>query len=150
MNCLKEWMTGMGLAGCDIIAHSFGCRVAILLAARHPEMVGKMVLTGAAGLIPKRSVKYYLKVYSYKAMKWIARKSGLKRLLKALGWDVEAKIRARAGSSDYRALPETMRGTFVKVVNQDLKGYLKDIKASTLLIFGDQDTDCLLYTSRCV
>ena len=48
-------------------------------------------------------------------------------------------------SSDYRALPETMRGTFVKVVNQDLKGYLKDIKASTLLIFGDQDTDTPLY-----
>ena len=66
-------------------------------------------------------------------------------MLKALGWDVEDKIRARAGSSDYRALPETLRGTFVKVVNQDLKGYLKDIKASTLLIFGDQDTDTPLY-----
>ncbi len=145
MECLRTWMAAMGLTGCDIIAHSFGCRVAILLAALHPELVGKLVLTGAAGLIPKRSAKYYIKVYSYKAMKWIARRSGLKRLLKAMGWDVEARIQARAGSSDYRALPETMRGTFVKVVNQDLKGYLKDIKASTLLIYGDQDTDTPLY-----
>ena len=34
----------------DILAHSFGGRVAIYLAANHPEKVGKMVLTGAAGI----------------------------------------------------------------------------------------------------
>ena len=148
MHCLVKWMKIQGLSGCDIIAHSFGCRVSLLMAATHPEMVGRLVLTGAAGLIPKRSARYYVKVYSYKAMKWMAGKSGLKKLLKSCGLDLTEKIRARAGSSDYRALPEAMRATFVKVVNQDLKGYLKDVKASTLLIFGDQDTDTPLYMGQ--
>ena len=145
MNCLDKWMGMQNLSGCDIIAHSFGCRVSILLAATHPERVGKLVFTGAAGLIPKRKASYYVKVYSYKCMKRIAKQAGFSRFLKSLGWDVEAKIRARAGSSDYRALPEVMRGTFVKVVNQDLKGYLKDVKASTLLIWGENDTETPLY-----
>ena len=38
----------LDLAPCDIVAHSFGARVAILLASTYPELVGRMVLTGAA------------------------------------------------------------------------------------------------------
>lgn len=140
MNCLAAWMQAQGLSHCDIIAHSFGCRVTILLAATHPELVGKLVLTGAAGLIPRRTLKYHLKVKSYKLMKKLAGCTGLTRLLKKLGIDLEEKVRSRSGSDDYRALPESMRGTFVRVVNQDLRGYLPSIQASTLLIFGDGDT----------
>ncbi len=40
----------LNLAPCDIVAHSFGARVAILLAATYPELVGRMILTGAAGI----------------------------------------------------------------------------------------------------
>lgn len=142
---LAAWMQKQGLNHCDIIAHSFGCRVSILLAADYPQLVGKLVFTGGAGLIPKRKPSYYFKVYTYKCMKKIAACSGLSRGLKALGLDVEEKIRARAGSEDYRSLSERMKTVFVRVVNQDLRGELPRIKASTLLIWGDQDTDTPLY-----
>ena len=65
------------------------------------------------------------------------------------------KIRERfkkgKGSEDYRRLSDVMRATFSRIVNEDLRYLLKDIKAPTLLIWGDQDDQtppyCLLYTS---
>ena len=45
----------IGAERVDIVAHSFGGRVALLMAAENPERVGRMVLTGCAGLLPKRS-----------------------------------------------------------------------------------------------
>lgn len=142
---LAAWMEKMGLSHCDIIAHSFGCRVSILLAADYPSFVGKLVFTGGAGLIPKRKPSYYFKVYSYKCMKRIARSSGLTQLLKAMGLDVEKRIQKRAGSEDYRSLSDGMKAVFVRVVNQDLRPQLPRIHASTLLIWGDQDTSTPLY-----
>lgn len=47
-----ELIEALSLAPCDIIAHSHGGRVALLLAAERPELVGKMVLTGAAACAP--------------------------------------------------------------------------------------------------
>ena len=44
-----------------IVAHSFGCRVAIRYAYKYPVL--KMVLTGAAGIRDKRTLKYYFKTY---------------------------------------------------------------------------------------
>ena len=38
-----------------VIAHSFGCRVATVLAAEHPDIFTKMVFTGAAGIRPQRT-----------------------------------------------------------------------------------------------
>ena len=42
-------MEKLQIAPADIIAHSFGARVAIVLAATRPELVRHLVLTGAAG-----------------------------------------------------------------------------------------------------
>jgi pimeloyl-ACP methyl ester carboxylesterase len=41
-----------------------------------------------------------------------------------------------------------MRQTFVKVVNQDLRGYLPQITAPTLLVWGDEDKDTPLEHGR--
>ena len=49
MELIWAFIRRMDISGCDIIAHSFGGRVALLLAAEHPEAVRRMVLTGCAG-----------------------------------------------------------------------------------------------------
>lgn len=113
-----------------LIAHSFGARVAILYASKNP--VCKMVLTGAAGIRPKRGISYYLKVYSYKLAKRILSLPFLKRY--------QTSLLRQAGSSDYQSTSGIMRATFVKVVNQDLTDCLKQIKAETLLVWGENDT----------
>lgn len=111
------------------IAHSFGCRVALRYAYRYGAY--KMVLTGAAGIRDGRGIDYYLKVYSYKAAKKIL---SLKPLEK-----YKDKFTKNAGSEDYRNTSGIMRQTFVKVVNEDVSDILPDIKAETLLVFGEND-----------
>ena len=123
-----------------IICHSFGGRVTILLAAGHPELVDKIVFTDAAGLRKPRTVKYYVKTYTYKMAKKLSKGRVIKRLIKPLGIDVDKRVK-NAGSADYRALTENMRRVFVRVVNLDLKGELKNIKSPSLLIWGENDTD---------
>lgn len=120
----------------DIIGHSHGGRVAINTAAQHPERVGKMVLVDSAGIRPKRTLKYYIKVYKFKLLKKIF-------LMITPGKDREKKLEAfykKYGSVDYKEAG-ALRGTFVKLVNQDLTERLSQIKCPTLLIWGDQDND---------
>lgn len=117
-----------------LIGHSFGGRVAILFASRTPA--DKVILVDAAGIKPKRSLKYYIKVYSFKAGKrfW--------QLL--LGKErAQARIdrmRAKRGSSDYANSTPMMRAILSKVVNEDLTDRLPLISAPSLMIWGENDT----------
>lgn len=117
-----------------IVAHSFGARVTFKAADR--IKYHKLILTGAAGIKPKRKLSYYLKVYSYKTMRKL---SQTKLFHGWLGPKVEA-YKKRAGSSDYRQASPIMRGVLSKSVNEDLRDYFKYIDAPTLLIWGDMDT----------
>ena len=119
----------MKIAEPIIIAHSFGCRVAIRYAYRHP--VRKMALTGAAGIRDKRGLDYYLKVYSYKAAKKVLSIGPLQKY--------RDELQKNAGSEDYRNSSGIMRETFVKVVNEDLTEILPEISVETLLVYGEND-----------
>lgn len=113
-----------------VVAHSFGGRVALDFAAHYPERVLGMILCDSAGVRPKRSLRYYCRVFCYK-------------LGKKLG--IRPKI---VGSEDYRNLSPAMRATFVKTVNQDCRGYLHRIDCPVLLIWGENDLDTPLYMAR--
>ena len=123
-----------GLENPVLVGHSFGGRVAILYASRNE--VDKVVLVDAAGIKPRRSVKYYLKVCSFKAGKrfWelvLGKEKARKRI---------DEMRARRGSSDYAGASPMMRRILSKVVNEDLTDRLHLIPAPTLLIWGENDT----------
>lgn len=116
------------------IGHSFGGRISILMASRNP--IRKMVLVDAAGIKPKRSLKYYIKVYSFKTAKKVlpiimGKRAGEKAIQ---AW------RGKAGSADYRNSSPIMRAVMSRCVNEDLKHVMPSIKASTLLLWGDNDT----------
>jgi pimeloyl-ACP methyl ester carboxylesterase len=136
----QAFLERLNIKKTHIICHSFGGRVTILLAAQHPELVDKIVFTDAAGLRKPRTLKYYIRTYSYKLAKRISRGKAVKRVLLALGVDVDKRVKS-AGSADYRALSDEMRRVFVRVVNQDLKMYLPMIKSPSLLIWGENDMD---------
>ncbi len=117
-----------------LIGHSFGGRVAILMASRTP--VSKVVLVDAAGIKPRRTLSYYCRVYSFKAAKMFVKLVyGKERAQKRID-----AMRARKGSSDYAQASPKMRAIMSKVVNQDLSSRLPLIKAPTLLIWGENDT----------
>ena len=62
------------------------------------------------------------------------------------GW--EDKLRKKYGSRDYNALDAEMRQTFVKVVNQDLTDLYSRFQTSTLLIWGDEDTETPVWMAK--
>lgn len=115
----------------SLISHSFGGRISLLFASRNS--VERMVLIDAAGVKPKRSLKYYLKVYSYKCLKFVCLKVLCNEAL--LG-----KYRSKAGSSDYNNASPKMRAVLSKTVNEDLKAVMPKIKAPTLLFWGELDS----------
>ena len=138
----KALIDKLGIRGCDLVCHSFGGRVTIMLAAEDETLFKRLVLVDAAGIRPKRTIKYYIKTYSYKLAKRLAR---IKLVNKAFRLD--AKIKS-AGSDEYKSLSGVMRETFVKVVNLDLTDKLDKIKNETLLIWGENDTATPLYMGR--
>ena len=132
---LRAFLKQLGVARASFVGHSHGGRVAIVLAATHPEMVDKLVLVDSAGIRPKRSAGYYARVYSYKASR---RLLALPALAGPLGAPLRRQFETRAGSDDYRQAG-SMRGTLVRVVNEDWRHLLPKIQAPTLLIWGERD-----------
>lgn len=140
VNWVLAIMDSLGIERAHIIGHSFGGRVAIKLAALHPERVVKLVLTGAAGIRPKRTWRYHVQVRTFKTMRALAQSRFTPQPLRE--W-AGAQV-AQQGSPDYKAASGTVRGSFVRVVNEDLREYLPRIHASTLLVWGENDEDAPL------
>ena len=63
----------LGIKDCDVIGHSNGGRIGIVLAAEHPERIGRMVLAGSAGIRPKRTLRDIARVRTYKALRAVER-----------------------------------------------------------------------------
>lgn len=149
MEYLRAFMAENELDGADIVAHSFGARVAILLAATHPECVGRLLLTGAAGIPSRKAGRLPMKTRVYKALRALVNRPVTEKLFGREKIDLwrEALVQ-RFGSADYRALTPFMRQTFNRVLAQDLTPCLEKIKASTLLVWGENDTATPLWMGQ--
>lgn len=119
----------VGLTKVILMNHSFGGRISIKLLANPDDAltVSKAVFMDAAGIRPKRTAKYYGKVYSYKLLKRLFPRAAQKR-------------QGKVGSADYRNASPLMRQTMVKCINEDLTVLLPNIAVPTLLIWGEADT----------
>lgn len=111
-----------------LVGHSFGGRVAIILAAQ--GLCKKLVLTAAAGMKPKFSLAKSVRIAKYRARK----KKG--------------KPLDGFGSIDYNNCKSEMRGVFVRVVNTYLEKLLPYIECETLLFWGRADRDTPPYMAK--
>jgi pimeloyl-ACP methyl ester carboxylesterase len=113
------------------IGHSFGCRVGLQLASRHPGLVSGLFLIAAAGLPRTRSLPERVRIAARRLAFRAARR------LTPEGPRREA-LRARFGSADYaRAGP--MRPILVKAVGEDLSEVARVVSCPTVLLYGDRD-----------
>lgn len=147
-NLICDLIDELNIKGCDIIAHSFGGRVAIWIASQHPEYVGRMILTGCAGIKKEQTEEQKKKSRKYKKKKALIEKIGKIYGLKSLSEKILKKLQTKYSSADYNALDDEMKKTFVKVISQDLRPMLKEIKASVLLVWGENDTETPLWMGQ--
>jgi pimeloyl-ACP methyl ester carboxylesterase len=133
-DAVAEWLATLPRGRRVWVGHSFGCRVGLRLAARHPQAIDAMVLVAAAGLKRQRSLvermRIAIRVRLFKALK----------LLERLGLDISAQ-KQKFGSADYRNAG-AMRPIFVKVVAEDQTEVAQKIRCPVTLIYGagDQET----------
>ena len=132
----------------NVIAHSFGARVAIYLASHEPQLIGKLVITGGAGVKKPSARKEQGKTLWYKRFTRIVRALAKVPLLKQPMLQVQEKLVRRFGSADYVKLNAAMRATFVKIISEDLTPMLSGITAPTLLIWGDNDQETPLWMGQ--
>lgn len=127
---LEEFVLKNNITNPIIVGHSFGCRVAIKYTARQNQ-VAKLILTGAAGIMPKRSPIYYLKVYTYKFFKLFKNVYFIKHYIR--------EMMESGGSEDYKNSSPIMKEVLKLTVNEDLTPELSKITTPTLLVFGSND-----------
>ena len=148
-NLVKELLEKEEIDRIDIVAHSFGARVAVVLADENPHLVRRMVLTGAAGIKATPSAKQHKRTAKYKRCRQMLDAVGKIGFLQAVVEKWQAGLRDKFGSADYRALKtDLMRSTFVKVITEDLSPLLFTIQAPTLLVWGDSDTETPLWMGK--
>ena len=118
-----------GMPPVVVLGHSFGGRIAVRLAARHPECVKAVVLTG----VPLTRVSAKKKpAMAYR----VGRALHTLRLLPESAMEA---LRQKYGSADYKAASGVMREILVKAVGED---YLSDaalVKAPVWMVWGELD-----------
>lgn len=131
---VAAFMDALSIEAPAIVGHSNGGRIAIRMAATEPTRASKLVLVDAAGIRPKRTLRWYRRVGMAKIGKYAA------RFLGSPGERLRARIVGSTASADYLAAGE-MRPTLVKLVNADLRPFMPSIKVPTLLVWGSEDSD---------
>lgn len=113
-----------------IVAHSFGGRVAVHLAQRHPELVRGIVLTGAPLVRLKAAPKPAL---GFRLVRSLAAAGIVPK-------PVLEKQRRKHGSADYLAAEGVMRDILVRVVGETYDDQLAAIRVPVRMVWGEHDT----------
>ena len=113
-----------------LVAHSFGARVAVTMLNQNPNIFDKMILTGAAGIPPRKNFFVWLRIRLYKLKRELFPRSKQK------------------GSLDYRKLSPNGKITFQNIIKKDLRPYIANLTTPTLLIYGSRDTATPVYMAK--
>lgn len=112
-----------------VLGHSFGGRVGVELAARHPDAVAALVLTGVPLLRSGPPARPPLRFRAVRAL----HRQGL------ISDARMERLRRSRGSDDYRAASGVMREVFVRLVNESYDDALRSSRCPIELVWGDDD-----------
>jgi pimeloyl-ACP methyl ester carboxylesterase len=124
---VKKFLEKIKIDKCTILGHSFGGRIAIVLASEE-KIAERLILVDSAGIENKSLYTKLMRIL----------KVMFSPVFMVLPISFKNKIGDLIGSQDYKTSGE-MHRTFVKVVNQDLRPFLPKITVPTFVIWGDKD-----------
>jgi pimeloyl-ACP methyl ester carboxylesterase len=115
-----------------VLGHSFGGRIGVHLAARRPDQIAGLVLSGAplyrpAGAPSKPRLGFRM-----------ARALAARGLI---GQETMQAARQRYGSSDYRAASGVMREILVRTLAEEYAAALAGVKCPVELVWGEDDSE---------
>ncbi len=122
-----------------VLGHSFGGRIAVHLAANHPDKVAGLVLSGVPLYRPPGARSRPLLRFR------------VARGLAARGLVSKARLetmRQRYGSEDYRAASGVMRDVLVRILAEDYADVLGGLRCPVELVWGDDDTAAPISVAR--
>lgn len=128
---IADFLRSYGIEKYSLFGHSFGGKIAFLIAYLFPNNVEKLILMSANVLRNHRSFNWYLKVGCYKLTKFF--------MNAFCSPEKVEKWKKHFGSDDYKN-SEGMRDILVKEVNEDFSSLLWQIKAPVFLYWGKKDT----------
>lgn len=134
-----QWVKGFvdekAVEGFFLLGHSFGGRVAIKFAAKYPEKLRGLILVSAGGMESERTLK--------KLEKRILKRSSFafKKLSFLPGYQFFRKLFYKfvVRKTDYLEAKGYLKGTFKKVIGENLTPFLRRIRTRTLIMWGDKD-----------
>ena len=141
---VKEFMDKLGLENPIMIGHSNGGRTILNMCADGYASPKKIVLFGAAGIKSKKTFKQKMRQTAFKT----ARHTLELPIIKNYTAETLENLRKHFGSADYNSAPPVMRQTLVNLINSDVTEKLHKINASTLLIWGENDTASPLWMAK--
>lgn len=118
---LASWMEAVGLESVHMVGHSMGGYISLVLAARRPDLLDRLVLISPAGIPTGRSVFGYLLPLLHAGLHMVP------GFLPVLLRDA------------LRTGPLTLLGAAREILAEDVREHLRAIEAPTLLIWGRQD-----------
>ncbi|MFH1423842.1 MAG: alpha/beta hydrolase [Candidatus Nealsonbacteria bacterium] len=135
---VKDYCDKNNLSQVFLLGHSFGGGIAVKFINRYPEKIKRLILVAPA-LVREKTYKYYIALALAKAGKLFFSVPGLS-YFQPLARKI---LYSLLGSKDYYKLETEktlmMKDTFKKVISEDLRPFLKNIKVPTLLIWGKKD-----------
>lgn len=148
--CVAAFLTDISGSPADILAHSFGGRITLKLCSNseYKLLVDKVIITGGAGMKPRRPPKYYLKKYTARTIRWPFTLLPKPLSEKSVEWLRTTRVWKALGSADYRSLNGVMRDTFVKTVSEYLDYTLPLIQHEVLLLWGANDDATPVYQAK--
>ena len=129
-----QLLAKLGVGRALFVGHSNGGRISIVLAATRPDLVDRLVLVDSAGLRPDLSAKQRAAAPVSK----LGRAASGLPLVGGLAERMRGRWHRALGAEDY-ASAGPLRGTFVKIVNRDLRDLLPRVQAPTLVLWGERD-----------
>ncbi|MEO6806373.1 MAG: alpha/beta hydrolase [Edaphobacter sp.] len=157
---LAAWMDAIGIGQADIAGHSHGGSIAMMMAARHPDRVRRLILFAPANPFCNQCSQL-IRFYQTRLGKWLARQVPLlPRMLKATALSRMYGDPKRVSADSLEGYTEGLQipGTIDHIL-QAIHLWFKDMEllrsaltrltaTPTLLIWGDRDRAVGLNSAR--